>query len=653
MTRSCHPNRLIQVLACSLLLASRVQAGDMPVKLAELSLEDLLNTNITTASKFTQRISEAPSTATVISGDEIRSHGWRNLSEALVSVNGFEISIATDYRYLGVRGFSQPGDYNSRILLLIDGIPANDGIYDQAMIGPEFPLNMSLVERIEVVPGPGSALYGGNAYLAVVNVITRPSDSIGRSVTLGAGSAGLARGEASAGGRDEAGRHWLISASSERSTGETRYFPQWDGIGGSDGQARGLDGERTRRLFLRYGGEDWSVHLLNGQRQKDSAGGMYATDFSAPVRNTDATTQLALRFKHPINEVWTFEGQTYAGNYRWEGQYSYSGAPESDKANSDWVGGNAQLTGKPWNDQTWVLGASIRDDFKRDQQNVSDLVQGKRTTTSVFAQDDIRVNEALSLILGGRYDRDTRGGRQFSPRGALIVNLPAATVLKLMSGKAFRPPNAYETSYSYSGLQLAGGALKPERISTSEISLEQSIGSHARWTTSMYRNRYRDMLETTTDFATGLQQVQSVGDARTEGLELGARYRFDGGVDVRGSLARQRSEAGGAPLPNSPGRLAKLLAIVPLGAYELGWETYYTGPRRDVFGTEIGGQTVSHAALSGRFTRNLRWQARVSNLFDRRLVTVVGPEYSLGQAGNVPTILDYGRQLQINVTTDF
>jgi iron complex outermembrane receptor protein len=287
---------------------------------------------------------------------------------------------------------------------------------------------------------------------------------------------------------------------------------------------------------------------------------------------------------------------------------------------------------------------------------VGSSAQGKRTTSSLFAQDDIRFNETFSLNLGGRYDRDTLASSQFSPRAALIVNLPAATVLKLMSGKAFRPPNAYETSYSYPGTQLAGGTLKPERISTSEISLEQAIGSHGRWTASMYRNRYKDLLETTTDFATGLQQVQTVGDARTEGLELGARYRFDGGIDVRGSLAWQRSEdsdIGGAPLPNSPRRLAKLLAIVPFGAYELGWETYYTGTRREVFGTEIGGQTVSHATLSGRFSRNLRWQMKASNLFDRRLVTVAGPEYSLGAAGNVPTIPDYGRHLQVNLTADF
>jgi iron complex outermembrane receptor protein len=425
-------------------------------------------------------------------------------------------------------------------------------------------------------------------------------------------------------------------------------------MGGSDGWARGMDGERQRRLFLRYGNEDWSVHLLHGRRQKEAAGALYAADFDAAITNIDATTQIGLRFQRAVNTTWTLEGQAYAGQFHWEGRYRYSGAWETDMARSDWMGASGQLTGKPWDNQTWVLGASVRDDFRRDQENTGGLIQGKRTTTSVFAQDDIRFNDTFSLNLGGRYDRDTLDSRQFSPRGALIVNLPGATVLKLMAGKAFRPPNAFESNYSYPGMQLAAGTLKPERIATTEIALEQALGAHGRWTASMYRNRFKDMLGTVTDFSTGLQQIQNIGDARTDGLELGARYRFSGGVDVRGSLSWQRSEdAAGAPLPNSPQRLAKLLAIVPLGAYELGWETYYTGPRRDVFTNRVGGQTVSHAVLSGRFNRDLRWQVRASNLFDRRVVTVLGPEYSLGAAGNVPIIPDYGRQLQIHLTVDF
>lgn len=644
------------ILLGSLTLAAQARA----MEVNELSLDDLLNTRISTASKFSQRISESPSSASVIPGEEIRSHGWRNLAEALVSVRGFEVSTATDYHYLGVRGFAQPGDYNSRILLLIDGIPVNDGVYDQATIGPEFPLDMNLIERIEVVPGPGSALYGGNAYLAVVNVITRKSGSIGRSVTLGGGSAGLVRGQVSASGQNEAGRHWLISASAERSDGENRHIPQWQGIGASDGWARDLDGERLQRLFLRYGGEDWSLHLLHGQRKKDAAGALYGTDFGAAVNDLDATTQLGLRFRRPLDATWTLEGQAYTGEYRWEGRYRYSGVWESDVARSGWIGGSAQLTGKPWENQTWVLGTSLRDDFRRDQENAGGLVTGKRSNFSVFAQDDIRFNDMFAVNLGARYDRDTLGSHQLSPRGALVVNLPATAVLKLMAGKAFRPPNAYESNYRYPVTQLAGGNLQPERVATTEIALEQAIGAHGRWNASLYRNHFRDLLGTVSDYRTGVQQVKNIGDARTDGLELGARYRFAGvigvdvDVDVRGSLSWQQSQdALGAPLPNSPEQIAKLLASAPLGTCELGWETYYTGVRRDVFGARVGGQSVSHVALSGRFNRDLSWQVRAHNLFDRRLATVVGGEYSIAAAGNVPTIADYGRQLQIHLTADF
>jgi outer membrane receptor protein involved in Fe transport len=123
---------------------------------------------------------------------------------------------------------------------------------------------------------------------------------------------------------------------------------------------------------------------------------------------------------------------------------------------------------------------------------------------------------------------------------------------------------------------------------------------------------------------------------------------------MRGSLSWQRGKDGtGAALPNGPERLAKFLALVPLGLYELAWETYYTGPRPDIFGARVGGQTISHAAVSGRFNRDLRWQVRLRNLFDQRVPTVVGAEYSLGAAGNVATVADYGRQLQFDLTADF
>jgi len=135
------------------------------------SLADLLTLEVPSvysASKRTQKITEAPAAITIITADEIRKHGYRTLAEALPSVRGFYVSYDRNYSYLGVRGFARPGDYNSRALLLVDGHRINDNVYDSALVGTEFPLDLDLVERIEVVRGPGSSLYGTSAFFAVI-----------------------------------------------------------------------------------------------------------------------------------------------------------------------------------------------------------------------------------------------------------------------------------------------------------------------------------------------------------------------------------------------------------------------------------------------------------------------------------------------------
>src|SRR5206468_2674797 len=104
---------------------------------------------------------------------EIQHQGYRTLGEILNSVRSFFATNDRNYTSLGVRGFSRPGDYNTRILLLIDGHRVNDNIYDEAMIGPELALDLDLIQQIEIVRGPVSSLYGSNALFAVINITTR------------------------------------------------------------------------------------------------------------------------------------------------------------------------------------------------------------------------------------------------------------------------------------------------------------------------------------------------------------------------------------------------------------------------------------------------------------------------------------------------
>lgn len=144
-----------------------------PPDITTLSMQDLLNVDVvSTASKFPQEVRETPASVTVITKEDIHRYGHRTLSDALGSVRGFYTTYDRNYSYLGLRGVSRPGDYNTRFLLLLDGNRMNDGIYDMAPIGTDFPIDVSLIERIEVIRGPGSSLYGTSAFFAVVNVVT-------------------------------------------------------------------------------------------------------------------------------------------------------------------------------------------------------------------------------------------------------------------------------------------------------------------------------------------------------------------------------------------------------------------------------------------------------------------------------------------------
>ena len=145
-------------------------------ELSQLSLEQLADLpidSVFSASMYTQKVTEAPSSVTIITANEIRGFGHRTLADVLRTVRGFYVTYDRNYSYLGVRGFSRPGDYNARVLLQMDGHRLNDNVFGSALLGTEFPLDVDLIERIEIIRGPSSALYGTSAFFAVINVITK------------------------------------------------------------------------------------------------------------------------------------------------------------------------------------------------------------------------------------------------------------------------------------------------------------------------------------------------------------------------------------------------------------------------------------------------------------------------------------------------
>src|SRR5688572_12064435 len=144
-----------------------VVLAQTPDDLAAKSLEDLMTMEVASvysASKHSQKVTEAPSSVSIVTSEQIQRYGYRTLAEILSSVRGFYVTYDRNYTYLGVRGFARPGDYNTRVLVLVDGHRINDNVYDQALLGRELPVEVDLIERVEVVRGSSSSLYGTSAF---------------------------------------------------------------------------------------------------------------------------------------------------------------------------------------------------------------------------------------------------------------------------------------------------------------------------------------------------------------------------------------------------------------------------------------------------------------------------------------------------------
>ena len=161
-----------------------------------LSLDSLLSTKISTAAKYQQTISEAASSVTIITAEDIHRHGYRTLPEALAATRGFYLSYDRNYSFLGARGFSRPSDYNNRILLLVDGNAINESVFGGAPVGTDLGVPMESLERIEIVRGPGSALYGTGAIFAVVNLVTQGAPTPIRACARRCAAAATARAAA-------------------------------------------------------------------------------------------------------------------------------------------------------------------------------------------------------------------------------------------------------------------------------------------------------------------------------------------------------------------------------------------------------------------------------------------------------------------------
>lgn len=628
-------------IAAALCLGVPARAQE-PGGLSGSTLDSLLDTRISTAAKYEQTIDEVAGAVTLVTADDIERYGYRTLADVFAGVRGFYLSNDRNYTYLGTRGFSRPTDYNNRVLLLLDGQTLNENVWGGAQIGSELGVDLGSLERIEIIRGPGSALYGTGAMFAVVNLITKTGSAIdGVRVAGRTGSYGLRGASALYGRRFTSGLDLSLSGVWEGTDGQNLFYPEYDSPTTNGGIAHHLDWEHRWGLQSAVRRGEWRLRGYVASRTKAIPTGAFDATFDAPSSSRDDIRQVELRVDHPLSARARLMGRTYYTGYWYSGQYAGSGEGSTDAGQSDGIGGEGSLQWDLASSNRLTVGGEYRRILRaryfypRSGPTAYDL-DVPHGVASVYVQDEHQLTPRLSVLAGLRRDDYTTTGSATAPRAAVIVAPARGTTVKLLYGRAFRAPSVTE-SYQDDRFIRGNPDLRAEQGRTLELIGQRRFGSRLLGTVSLFTYAVDGLIDLTVDSA-GVSQYRNVGDADATGVEVGLDARLGAGLSgyANYTYQRARDRSTHQTLTNSPAHLAKSGAEYRLRSGLLtGLELRYESGRRTVYGTSTDPFLLATLTLTAtprvlqrsHATERLTLALRVANLFDASYATPGGVEH--------------------------
>lgn len=635
--------------------------------LADLPIEQLMDTKVYGASRFPQKISEAPSNVTVVTAAEIRAYGHRTLAEILRSVPGVFTTYDRNYSYAGVRGFGRPGDYNSRILVLVDGNRLNDAVWDSALIGTEFILDVALIERVEFIAGP--SIHGSNAFLGVVNIHTLRGESLkGGHAQVEAGSGRAERQRLTLGGRTEGGLDWLVSGSRYASRGRDLYFAEYDAPATNFGIAHDTDYDRYGQLFAKASIGGLQVEAAASTRTKGIPTGFAGAAFNDPgVHSVDKQGILSATYGWSVGAS-DLVARAFYGSYPYRANFPYQNdgtqAPvvNRDSSLAQWWGAELRVVSEDFARHRIVMGAEYQNNRRQSLRNYDDGpdyvsqydVRTSGSRLGAYVQDDFTLREGLVLNGGLRLDHDGVIGTLANPRAALIVQPRPSTTLKLLYVAAFRAPNTYEIHFAQPGVQRRSTNLGAEKIRTVEAVIEEQPGRNVRLTGSVFHYRIQGLIDVVADPAGGLPAFENRGRINATGAQFTAERLWDNGCKARASYSFQRVADGdsGAGLTNSPRHLAKVNFSTPELAFGIraGAEAQYLSARETTLGRTAGHTLVNLTLRGPVLAKDLELTASLYNLLDRRYADPMAMELA---RNGVDTFRQDGRTWRVSLEYGF
>ncbi len=653
-------------LVTILTLMATAVAQQTTKDLSDASLEELTNIQVYSASKHLQSASAAPASVTVVTSDEIQKFGYRNLSDILRSVPGFYVTYDRDYTFVGVRGFGRLGDWNSRILVLIDGHRINNNVLGQAMLGNEFLVDVDMIERVEIVCGPSSSLYGANAFFAVINVITRISKQVKNlELSFQAGSFNTYEGRATYAHQFH-GLGMLLSGTFYDSRGQTLFFPQFNTRANNSGITSNTDYETYEHILATLTFHGFTLQGLFSTRYKGVPTGYFGAVFNDPgTFNIDSHQYFNLGYQHLLGK-WQLDAHTSYDQARLQAPVPEAPVAAGDPVvlstysfRGNWWTGELKASRDLFERNHLTLGSEIRDNLRQDQ---GDLLNPPNTFTAdpntsliaaLYAQDEFGITSRLTLNAGVRHDHYSTFGGTTNPRLALIYRPAEKTTLKLLYGNAFSAPDVYEITPDFGAFYDDNLKLQPERIQSLEARVEQQLGQYMQLSSGVYRNRISDLISLVSVPGSGNFQYQNAGNAQALGMDVEFSGRTPSGLQGKASVdyVNAYNESAGHPeLDNSPRHMAKLNLTVPLINKSLfaGVEGQFLGRRLTLLQNSLGSYQVFNVTLLGRtLGKHFDLAASAFNILDKKYFDPGRPE------DPEDAIQQDGRSIRIKITGRF
>ncbi|MDZ7637231.1 MAG: TonB-dependent receptor [Bryobacterales bacterium] len=571
------------------------------------------------ATLHAQTLEEAPASVTVITAAEIRTHGYRTLGEALGSVRGFYMSNDRMYDYAGVRGFSIPGDFNSRFLIMINGHSLTENIYNSTnFFGQDFGLDMDLVERIEVIRGPNAALFGSNGMLATINIVTKsPVDHPAFRASVETGSFGERKAMLSTSVDLGRGANLLLSLSAFNNRGRDLYYPDFDNGEEGGGIANRVDAQKGYHSFANLSWGRWNfTGYFNSREILVPAGGGGTVLNSEGQFTRDSRNFVGLDYTRSVGKAarirWDLKYDQYRYNDRWGYPLEDGGIQDNRTGNwGDWVNSQFTYSVPLRRVGTLTLGAQANVEMRNLQVN-DDVspepvrylnVSARDRIGALFAQQEWKISSRLTAYLGLRFDQSRNYGAFASPRLALVYQPSAKTAYKLVYGRPFRNPSAFERFYEDGLAYVANPDLTRETAQALEFSVERKLGANLTGLVNVYDYRLQNVIQAQW-ISDELIEYQNTGMRRSQGVEFELRGRPVWWLEATGSYVRQAASNPDLEqhLPNSPRSIAKGRAAVPLlrNRLYLSSQVQYLSSRETRSGLGLRPATLADLTISTR-----------------------------------------------------